>query len=202
MKFPGPALLAALALTACGPLVQIGGNTPAPASLLTLSATAVPQPYAGPAQPGATIAVETPAVPAILQTLRLPVATSATEVSYLVGATWSEQPNRQFQRLLADTLTANGLAVIDMRQSSVAPARTLTGTLREFGLDVRDPANPMVRVRYDAQIAGPRSPQANVSLRRFEASVAAPDQRPTSVAAALNQAANQVATEVAAWART
>lgn len=194
------ALPALLALAACGPLVQIGGNATPPQSLLTLTATAVPRPYAGPVERGATIAVDVPGVPAALQTLRVPVTTTDTEITYLVGAAWAEQPNRQFQRLLADTLTAGGLAVVDVRQSGVAPGRNLTGSLREFGLDVRDPAAPMVRVRYDAQLAGPRA-SPNVTLRRFEASAPAADQSPVAVAAALNTAANRVAGEVADWAR-
>jgi cholesterol transport system auxiliary component len=197
------AALAALVatLTACGPLVQIGGNEKPPASLLTITATAPPASSPDtPAQRAETIGVELPGVPTMLQTLRLPVTTSPTEVSYLVGATWAEQPNRQFQRLLADTLTASGLAVIDIRQSPVAPAHVLSGTLRSFGLDVQDPANPVVRVRFDAQIVDPRAPKT-VRLRRFETTEPAFDKRPTAVAAALNRAANRVAADVAAWAR-
>ena len=194
------ALLTGLALSACGPIVQIGGNAKPPASLLTLHATAAPRPYAGPSNRAETIGVELPGTPATLQTLRLPVNISATEVAYLAGATWSEQPNRQFQRLLADTLAAAGLAVIDVRQSRVAPARTLTGVLRDFGLDVADPANPVVRVRFDAQIANARSPQPTLLLRRFEAFEPAIDQRPAAVAAALNRAANRMAGEISEWA--
>jgi cholesterol transport system auxiliary component len=204
------ALLTGLALSACGPIVQIGGNAKPPASLLTLHATATPRPYAGPSNRAETIGVELPGTPATLQTLRLPVNTTASEVAYLAGATWSEQPNRQFQRLLADTLAAAGLAVIDVRQSHVAPARTLTGVLRDFGLDVADPANPVVRVRFDAQIASAqianaqianaRSPQPILLLRRFEAVEPAIDQRPAAVAAALNRAANRMAGEISEWA--
>jgi cholesterol transport system auxiliary component len=202
---PAPAAVVAgalcLMISGCGPLVQIGGNDKPPASLLTLSATTPPVPAsATPVKRSDTIAVELPGVPATLQTLRLPVTTSPTQVSYLVGATWAEQPNRQFQRLLADTLSASGLSVIDNRQSPVAAAHSLTGTLHRFGLDVQDPANPVVHVRFDAQIVNPRAPQT-VRLRRFEATEPAFDQRPATVAAALNRAANRVAGEVAAWAR-
>jgi cholesterol transport system auxiliary component len=193
------AFAAAFALTACGPIVQIGGNAKPPTSLLTLHATAVPRPYAGPAQRADTIGIDLPGVPSTLQTLRLPVTTTATEVTYLVGATWAEQPNRQFQRLLADTLAAGGLAVVDIRQSNIAPARTLTGTLRDFGLDVSNPAEPLVRVRFDAQLANPRVPQS-LLLRRFEATEPAPDQRPAAVAAALNRAANRMAADITEWA--
>lgn len=193
-----------LMLAGCGPLVQIGGNEKTPTSLLTLTATAqpAPPPETTPETPSKrreTIGVELPGVPATLQTLRLPVTTSPTEVSYLVGATWAEQPNRQFQRLLADTLTASGLSVIDIRQSPISPESRLSGTLRSFGLDVQEPANPIVRVRFDAQIVNPRAPEA-VRLRRFETTEPAFDQRPAAVAAALNRAANRVAGEVATWA--
>lgn len=197
MKPPYIAFAAAFTLTACGPLVQIGGNSKPPESLLTLTATAAAPAPGGPAKSADTIAVEIPAVPAVLQTLRLPVTTSASEVRYLAGASWAEQPARQFQRVLADTLAGAGLAVIDTHQAGIAPARSLTGTLRVFGLDVS--GSPQVRVRYDAQIAAPRS--SSVALRRFEAAEPVADQTPVAVAAALNRAANKVAADVAAWAQ-
>lgn len=193
-----PALILALALTSCGPLVQIGGNDKPPTSLLTLSATTPPASYAGPAPTSASLAVETPAVPLTLQTLRLPVTTSAIEVRYLTGATWAEQPNRQFQRLLADTLAAKGLAVVDARATRTPPARTLSGTLASFGLDVSDPLNPVVRVRYDAQLGTTRT-APTVMLRRFDVEEPVAAQTPVAVAAALNRAANRVAVDVAAW---
>lgn len=200
-----PAFIAfalAFSATACSPLVQIGSNEKPSQSLLTLTATAVPTaPATGAVNRADTIAVELPGVPATLQTLRLPVTTSPNDVSYLVGATWAEQPNRQFQRLLADTISAAGIAVIDIRQSSIAPGRRLTGTLHSFGLDVSNPASPVVRVRFDAQIANPRAPQT-LLLRRFETTEPAVDQRPIAVAAALNRAANRIAADVAIWAAT
>jgi cholesterol transport system auxiliary component len=187
-----------LALAGCGPLVQIGSTDKPPTSLLTLSATTPPATYTGPAPTSASLAVETPAVPLPLQTLRLPVTTSAIEVRYLTGATWAEQPNRQFQRLLADTLTAKGVPVVDARTTRTPPARTLTGTLMSFGLDVSDPLNPVVRVRYDAQLGTSRT-APTVMLRRFDAMEPVAAQTPVAVAAALNRAANRVAVEVAAW---
>lgn len=188
----------ALLLGSCGPLVQIGGNAAPPISLLTLVATTPPATYTGPAPTSASLAVETPAVPLPLQTLRLPVTVNTSEIRYLVGATWAEQPNRQFQRLLADTLAAKGVAVVDARQTRTPPARTLSGTLATFGLDVSDAANPVVRVRFDAQLGSNRT-APTVMLRRFDASEPARVQTPAAVAAALNRAANRVAVDVAIW---
>lgn len=179
------------ALAACGPLVQIGGNAKPPVSLLMLRATTTP----GPAVPtGATIGVEVPSVPGPLQTLRLPVVTTDTEVTYLAAATWAEQPNKQFQRVLSDTLAARGLQVVDLRQSGVAPARHLSGQLMEFGIDVRNPSAPVVRVRFDAQLTAP------LRLQRFDASEPLDMVAAQPAAAALNRAANRVAGQVADWA--
>lgn len=191
-------LLALLLLAGCGPLVQLGGNAPAPDALLVLRADAPPPEWRGPTPVGDTLAVAVPDVPAELQTLRLPVQVSAATLQYLAGASWSEQPNRQFQRLLADTLAGAGVPVLDTRQGTVAPARMLTGHLREFGLDVR--GAPVVRVRYDAQLAGPRG-GGTVALRSFVAEEPVASQQPAVVAAALNRAANRLAGEVAGWVK-
>lgn len=191
-----PVMLVAALLTACGPLVQVGGNAKAPEALLVLRADAPPPEWQGPAQVGQTLAVAVPDVPAELQTLRLPVQVSSATVQYLTGANWVEQPNRQFQRLLADTLAGAGVPVLDTRSGTVSPARMLTGHLREFGLDVR--GNPVVRVRYDAQLAGPRG-GGTVALRSFVAEEKVANQQPAVVAAALGRAANRLAGDVAVW---
>lgn len=188
------ALSALLALAACGPLVQIGGNDKPPAMLLTLRADTGPPAAGTDAATAKTLVVAVPMAIGALQTLRIPVTTANTELQYLTGAQWSEQPNRLFRRVIADTIAARGMVVLDPLQRVPAGARLLTGTLVEFGLDVR--AAPTVRVRFDAILS---TGGAQVAARRFEASATPASQTPESVAAALNQAANQVAGEVAAW---
>lgn len=193
------ALIAAVGtLGGCGPLVQIGGNDKAPPSLMSLRATATPAAGAPTTSDrAATVLVLVPTVPGTLQTLRVPVATTDTEVAYLTGATWAEQPNREFQHVLADTIAARGVPVIDPHQASLAPGRTLSGVLSDFGLDVRNPSAVVVRVRYDATLSG--TPKTPFSIRRFEAVQPVASQNPTDVAIALNTAANAVATQVADW---
>lgn len=184
-----------LLLGACGPLVQIGGNAPAPTALLTLRATTQAQAGAGQTVGASAVTVEVPTVPATLQTLRLPVTIADTQVQYLTQASWAEQPQRLFQRVLADTIAARGTPVLDPRAGPAA-RRVLSGTLREFGLDVRDPAVPTVRVRFDAVLSGGAG---GTQVRRFEASAPAAAQSGDAVAQALNTAANQVAADVAGW---
>ncbi len=191
-------LLALLSLAAaCGPLVQIGGNSPRPDALYTLGA---PPPAAVPAglkpvDMQQAVTVDIPSVPGALQTLRIPVTVSDTAIQYLTGAQWSEQPNRLFQRLLADTLTSHGVNVVDQRSSGQTGGRRLTGQLMAFGVDVRNARQ--VHVRYDAQLSGPDG----VRQRRFERELPLAQAQGAEAAVALNQAANAVAADVALWVR-
>jgi len=194
---PFAPLVVLLAVAGCGPLVQIGGNAKAPASLLALRATATPGPAATTTDPKATVLVLVPAVPGTLRTLRLPVTTSDTTIAYLTGASWAEQPNREFQHVLADTIAARGVPVIDPHQATLAPGRTLSGTLFDFGLDIRNPAAVVVRVRYDATLSG--TGKVPFAIRRFDAVQPVASQNPGDVAIALNTAANTVAAQVAEW---
>jgi cholesterol transport system auxiliary component len=190
-------LAALVALAGCGPLVQIGGNDKAPVALMALRATATPTTGAVTSDRATTLLVLVPTVPGTLQTLRVPVATTDTEVAYLTGATWAEQPNREFQHVLADTIAARGVPVIDPHQATLAPGRTLSGTLFDFGLDVRNPSAVVVRVRYDATLSG--TAKAPFTIRRFDAVQPVASQNPADVAIALNTAANTVAAQVADW---
>ncbi len=193
---PRPLTLALLlALGACGPLVQIGGNAEPPPSLLTLRATSLGAP-GGAIDPARSLLIAQPSVPGALQTLRLPVTTSDTEVQYLKAATWIEQPSKLFQRLLVDTVGARGgVLVLSERQSDVAAARKLTGQLIDFGLDAR--GSPQVRIRYDALLSGDDGKP--IAARRFEATRPVASEDPATVGAALNAVANEVAAEVATW---
>lgn len=185
----------ALLLAGCGPLVQVGGNAPRPEVLYTLSATtpaAVPAGQA-PVDMARAVTVDLPAVPGALQTLRIPVTVSDTAMQYVKAAQWAEQPNRLFQRLLADTLMHGGIAVIDQRSSGTIGGRRLTGQLLAFGVDVR--GSPQVKVHYDATLTGPEG----LRQRRFEREVPISAVEGDQAAAALNRAANAVAADVAAW---
>ncbi len=189
-----------LLLASCGPLVTIGASGPRAESLLTLSAEpAAPVSDAESPDIGLdmanAVAVETPAVPGALQTLRIPVHVSDTEIRYVPVAQWSEQPSRLFRQLLADRLAADGVAVVDLRSSGRMPGRRLTGQLLAFGVDVR--GGQRVRVRYDATLADGQG----IRQRRFEAEEPLATVDGGSVAAALNRAANRLAGDVSGWAR-
>jgi cholesterol transport system auxiliary component len=142
-----------------------------------------------------SIVVLPPVTSQMLATDRLAVRNSDTSIAYLADARWSEAPARLFADLLSETIAARtDRVVIDRRQYSLAPGARLTGRLDAFELDS---ARGEVVVIFDAALAvGDDKPLA---LRRFEARVKAPSERPAAVGRALNDAANQVAGAVADW---
>jgi cholesterol transport system auxiliary component len=141
-----------------------------------------------------TMTVVPPAIPQELRTARVPVRTGGTAVAYLRNAQWVESPDALFARLVGETISArSGRVVLDPRQFTLDPGMRLTGTLQTFGVDA-DTSEAVVV--FDGVLA--RRPDA-VESRRFEARVPMPAVDAASAGPALNQAANQVAAEVAAW---
>lgn len=188
-KVAGAAGLA-LALAGCLSL----GSEPPP-SLLTLSADAtVPSGAVVQGNVAGAIAVLEPGAPQSINVTRVPVQVNDAEIAYLQDAVWVEKPARLFQRLLAETIRARtGRLVIDAETASVGAATRLQGSLGAFGYDARTAS---VVVRYDAMRTGAGD---SVETRRFEAVVPGVAAEAGPVGRALNEAANRVAGEVAAW---
>ena len=186
---PFLALAAALALSGC---LSFGAKPPP--TLMRLTSDAQPGTTSRTAGAGEAITVVPPSVPAELQTPRVPVRTGATQVAYVKDAQWVEAPNILFARLLSSTIAGRtGRVVLDPKQFTFDPGQRLTGTLQAFGLDAD--TNEAVLV-YDAAISRGKD---SVETRRFEARVPVAALDAANAPAALNQAANQVATQVAAW---
>jgi cholesterol transport system auxiliary component len=184
-------LPAALALSGC-----FGGGGSA-RELLTLT-PAETRPAAAPrtAGQGEAITVAVPAVPQALRTTRIPVYVNETTIQYLTDGAWVENPGALFARLLGETIAARtGRVVLDPGQYSNDPGTRMTGTLVKFGLD---PAAMQVVIVYDAVLARSGA-NGGVVTNRFEARLPVAEATPAAVAPALNQAANQLAGEVAAW---
>lgn len=186
------AVAGALALSGC---ISFGPDVPD--SLLTLTPLTVATPGTiSTGTPESAIAVKEPTAPQRLAVDRVPVQIDNTNVAYLEGATWVEKPARLFQNLLAETIRQrSGRIVVDNDESSLAPQVQLRGAIREFGYDAQ---TQTVMVRYDAirEVNGEA-----IQTRRFESVVPVALPEAALVGVALNQAANDVATQVADWIR-
>lgn len=185
------ALAAAISLGGC---ISFGAEPPP--TLLTLTATARIAPgTTATAESGKTVTVLVPRVSQALATNRVPVQASPTSIAYVKDAQWVETPNRLFQQLLSETIEAQtGRQVLSPRQFAHDPGIRVSGQLSNFGVDA---ASRSAVVTYDAAIS--RSEGAATETRRFEARVPVSKIDADTVAAALNQAANQVAADVATW---
>jgi cholesterol transport system auxiliary component len=177
-------------LTGC---LGLGGKTPK--SLITLTPTATaPAGSTASGNAATAIALSEFEAPAKLDVTRVPVQVTDSEIAYVKDAVWNEKPARLLRRLIAETMRARGDRLVSDGDDPGAQARLrVSGTLREFGYDARTGEVVLV---LDAAKAGAGS---NVATRRFEARVPGVVAEAAPVGVALNQAANTVAGEVAAW---
>lgn len=184
-------LIALLPLAGC---ISFGAKPP-PTLLTLTSASPVAVGQDQDSAKARSITIQVPTTPQALATPRVPVQASATSLAYVKDAVWSEVPARLFARLLSDTVSArSGMVVLSTVQSVSDPSALLAGELRTFGLDA---TTREAVVTYDAALT--RAGKTTIEKRRFEARVPVTTIDAASAATGINQAANQVATEVSDW---
>ena len=185
-------VLLVLALTVSGCL-SLGAKPPP--TLLTLTpAAVVPAGTVTSGNPKTAIMVMEPETDQRLAVVRVPVQIDDTNVAYVKGAAWVERPARLFRALLAETLRAktNALVLEDSQAAANVGVR-VSGRLIDMGYDARTSS---VVVRYEAIRS---STGGAVVTKRFESVVPGVQAKPEFIGPALNQAANDVAAQVAAW---
>lgn len=178
----------AMLLSGC---VSLGSEPPP--SLLTLTADGSGAVTATPADAPRLMVLE-PDAPARLGVTRVPVQIDDSSIAFVKDAMWVERPARLFRRLVAETIRQRGkFFVIDGDDPGVVGEDRLRGTLRNFGYDARSGS---AVVRFDAVRTGP---DGTLLSRRFEAEVPGVLAEAGPVGEALNEAANDVARQVADW---
>lgn len=184
-------VLAAAALL--GGCVKLGPK--APSQLINLTpARAAPAGAIASGRVVDAIVVLDPDTDRRLDVQRVPVQVDPATVAYVKNAQWVERPARLFRRLLAETLRAKGQRlVLEGGDTEAGGKLILSGRLLDMGYDA---ASRSVVVRYDALRS---DSQGTVQARRFEAVVPGVKPAATAIAPALNQAANDVAGQVADW---
>lgn len=185
-------LAAALAISLSGCALLSGPKTPS--TLVTLKATAPdPGPIARSANAGESVTIEAPAIAKELRTTRVAAQTGSTTVAYIKDLTLIDMPDKLFKDLVSETvLRTTNRVVLDDSQSTLDPGVVVSGKLTDFGYEA---GQGNVLVRYDAAMA---IKSGGVQTRRFEARAPA-DGTAATVGPALNQAANEVAGQVAQW---
>lgn len=188
---PSLALVALTALSGC-----ISFAPKPPPQLLTIAATSsvpVGQDQSSATQP--TIIIQVPVVAQAIAGTRIPVQINDTAIAYVPKAQWVEPPARLFARMLSDTVAARtGRVVLGVSQFRADPGARLSGELRTFGIDA---TSKQAVVTYEGALI--RDDKNVIDKRRFTASVPVAAIDAIGSAAALDQAANQVAVQVADW---
>ena len=184
----------ALAAALGGCMGMLGGGK-APSTLYTITTQAAdPGTMTRTVNAGQAVTIGMPLLSKELRTVRAPVQVTPTDVQYVPNLQWVDTPDRLFQALLEETVRrSTNRVVLDPRQATLDPGLVVTGELERFGYDA---SSGQAMVVYDASLA--TAGGTRTETRRFTAGVPA-DGTARSVAAGLNQAANQVASEVAAW---
>jgi cholesterol transport system auxiliary component len=188
------AIALAVSLSGCSIGGLLGGGKP-PVTLVTLTPeVAEPAQIARSAAAGQAVTIGIPTVPKELSAVRVPVQLGPTDVQYVANLQLIDTPDRLFQGLLEETVrrTTNRV-VLDSGQTNLDPGVTVTGQLQRFGYDA---STGQVVVTYDGSLS--TAGGSRVETRRFTATAPA-DGTAATVGPALNRAANQVATQVAAW---
>ena len=192
MKTGGLLLPISLALT-LGACVNLGGKVPPSMLVLTPAITVA----GGTVQRGAAkdaLVILIPEVPRKLETNRVPVQIDGSNIAYLEDAVWADKPARLMQMLLMETISAkNNRLVLNEVNAGGKAEHYLAGALQEFGVDAT--RNEAV-VIYDAvRVQNGKE----VQKKRFEARSTMLEVKAGAAGAALNEAANVIASDVAAW---
>ncbi len=184
------ALGAALVLSGC---LSFGGSPP-PTLMRLESATPVQLGRSRTADSANAITVVAPTVGAELRTTRVPVRQGGTAVAYVRQAQWVDQPSLLLRQLISEVIEARtGRLVLAERQFTFDPGQRMTGQLLAMGVDA-DRREAVITLEATIARGGDR-----VESRRFEARVPVAEVTAAAVLPALNQAANRVANDVAAW---
>ncbi len=141
-----------------------------------------------------TMVIETPVVPQMLNTSRVPVYFGNNQLAYLKDAIWAEKPATLLQNLLIETISAKGkrLVLSDTEAGSGAK-NILSGTLSGFGIDSRTMQAILI---YDAI----RTKEGGVvEKRRFEFREPVSAVNAIETGRALNEIANRFAISVSDW---
>ncbi len=188
-----PALGPVLATLLLGGCLSLGGKVPE--TLFTLSPDKpVAAGTAISGKPAEAVVVFEPETDRRLAVQRVAVQIDATNVAYLQNAMWVERPARLFQGLLAEAIRSkSGKLVLLADDNPGTGAVRLSGRLLEMGYDARSLS---VVVRFDAMRT---DGSGTVATKRFESVVSGVAAEAVQVAPALNQAANEVAGQVADW---
>lgn len=185
---------AALLLWGCGGLLP---TTPAP-DLYNLTPKST---FNGgmPSVPWQLV-IEEPLAARGLDSTRIAVRPSSTQLKYLSGVRWTNRAPKMVQTLLVESFENSGKILAVGRQAiGLRSDCNLKTELREFQLEFNEEGEPVVRVRINAKMI--RQPaQEIIASETFERIVKAESQQMAPVVAAFDEALGGAMKRLVEWA--
>lgn len=186
-----------LLLAACGGLVNLPGSGPAPDLFDLTPKTSFDAKLP---QVAVQLVIEEPTAARPLDSDRVALRPSATEIKYFAGARWSDRAPKMVQRLLVesfentDKIVAVGPQSIGLRADYI-----LKSDLREFQAEYFDiEGTPRVRVRLNVKLI--KMPEARiVASRTFERTVVASATDTRAIVAAFDETLGKVMRRAVEW---
>lgn len=186
-------ILSAVLITGLAGCVSFTNEAP-PSMLVLTASNSVSGGTARSASANEALVILVPEVPRKLDTNRVPVQIDDSSIAYIKDAFWADKPARLMQWLLSETVAAkSGRLILNEVDAGNKAHQFISGSLLEFGVDT---ATNEAVVIYDAVKLVRGQP---TEKRRFEARQSVSKVAPAPVGAALNDAANEVAIQVADW---
>jgi cholesterol transport system auxiliary component len=187
--------LMTMALSACGPIVNIGEQTPADVfRLRPLEAKVAEAP-----KPGWRLLIDEPSASGGLGSNRIAVFTGPLELKFLADARWSQRLPAMMQAMLIDSFeTGAGAMAMTVDAPAAAAPFVLAADIRDFQADVSQRAAPTVTVRI-AFTLSTRAPAEVLGYKVITATAEATGDSGSALAEAFNRASRDVLTEVVTW---
>jgi cholesterol transport system auxiliary component len=150
------------------------------------------------AQQGVDFIVEVPSASGAIDTDRILVRPTATQVAYLPDARWTAAAPVMLQSALVETfLRSNAFRYVGRRPLGVSGDVALVSDLVDFGAVVQGDG-AVIEVTLVARLV--REEDASIAgTRTFTRSVPVPDTRSATILAGFEAATNALLTDVAAW---
>ena len=195
MLRPLLALVAAAALSGCAAIGSLNSAATA------LDAFELRAPSGAPvarSPQGIDFIVEVPSASGAIDTDRILVRPTPTQVAYLPDARWTAAAPVMLQSALVETfLRSNAFRYVGRRPLGVAGDVALVSDLVDFGAEVSG-EGAVVKVTLVARLV--REEDAAITASRtFTRSVPVPDTRSATILAGFEAASNALLTDVATW---
>jgi cholesterol transport system auxiliary component len=195
MRRPLTLLFACLALSGCAALAALD-QAATPLDVHELRAPAE-LPQARATSP-LHLSVEVPSTGGAIETDRILVRTSPTQIAYLPDARWSASAPQMLQTAMVETfLRADAFAFVERRPLGPAGDLALVTTLLDFGAEVAG-EGAVVEMTLVARLVRERDASI-LSRRTFRRTVPVPDTSSAAILAGYAAASETLLGELAGW---